>query len=394
MSAPSTSTVLFVDHTGVMGGAQHSLLDIAEANRDHGAIALLEDGPYAAALAERGVRVIVLGGSGALRAIKKTSALPGVGALAAVVRLAWKLARVARPYGVLYANSPKSFLVAALAGAIARKPVIWHLRDILGDGHFSAANVRVVVMAANWRAVRVVANSHATADAFVSAGGRRDLVRVVHNGIDPAPFDALAPDARAIVRSELGISGDAFLVGCFSRLHPWKGQTVLLDAIARMPNVHALIVGGALFSGEAPYEAELRSRAGLPSFAGRVHMLGARDDVPRLLAACDVVVHASVLAEPFGRVLVEAMLAGRPVVATRAGGVPEVVTDGETGVLVPPGDARALTEALDALRRDPARVAQLAGRGATHARRAFSREAMLAGVTGVLDEVSAMRRAS
>jgi hypothetical protein len=89
-------------------------------------------------------------------------------------------------------------------------------------------------------------------------------------------------------------------------------------------------------------------------------MLGARDDVPRLLAACDVVVHASVLAEPFGRVLVEAMLAGRPVVATRAGGVPEVVTDGETGVLVPPGDARALTEALDALRRDPARIAQLA----------------------------------
>jgi glycosyltransferase involved in cell wall biosynthesis len=386
--------VLFVDHTGMMGGAQHSLLDIAEAHRDHCAIALLEDGPFATALEARGVRVLRIDGGGALRRIKKTSVFPGIGPLAAVARMAGAVARAARSFDLLYANSPKSFLVAALAGLIARKPVVWHLRDILGQGHFSAANVRAVIVAANWRAVRVVANSHATADAFVSAGGRRDLVRVVHNGIDPAPFDALAPDARAIVRSELGISGDAFLVGCFSRLHPWKGQTVLLDAIARMPNVHALIVGGALFSGEAPYEAELRSRAGLPSFAGRVHMLGARDDVPRLLAACDVVVHASVLAEPFGRVLVEAMLAGRPVVATRAGGVPEVVTDGETGVLVPPGDARALTEALDALRRDPARVAQLAGRGATHARRAFSREAMLAGVTGVLDEVSAMRRAS
>ena len=151
-------------------------------------------------------------------------------------------------------------------------------------------------------------------------------VTVVHNGIDPAPFDALSPDTRAATRAELGIASDVFLVGCFSRLHPWKGQTVLLDAIARMPNVHALIVGGALFSGEAPYEAELRSRAELPSFAGRVHMLGARDDVPRLLSACDVVVHASVLAEPFGRVLVEAMLAGRPVVATRAGGVLSIRT--------------------------------------------------------------------
>jgi glycosyltransferase involved in cell wall biosynthesis len=155
-----------------------------------------------------------------------------------------------------------------------------------------------------------------------------------------------------------------------------------------MPDVHALVVGGALFSGEAPYEAELRSRAELPGFAGRVHMLGARDDVPRLLAACDVVVHASVLAEPFGRVLVEAMLANRPIVATAAGGVPEVVSDGETGVLVPPGDAQALGEALDALRRDPARVAALSRRGADHARARFSRESMLAGVRRVILEVA------
>lgn len=384
-----SAAVLFVDHTGVMGGAQHSLLDIAEANRERGAIALMEDGPYAEALASRGVRVIQLGGGAALRGVKKSSAVPGAGALAATVRLAYQLARVAGSYDVLYANSPKSFLVASLAGAVARKPVVWHLRDILGDGHFSGTNLRVMVVAANLAAARVVANSHATGDAFVRAGGRRSLVTVVHNGIDPTPYDALAADARATARAELGVADDVFLVGCFSRLHPWKGQTVLLDAIARMPSVHALIVGGALFSGEAPYEAELRARAALPSYAGRVHMLGARDDVPRLLAACDVVVHASVLAEPFGRVLVEAMLAGRPVVATRAGGVPEVVTDGETGVLVPPGDARALTEALDALRRDPARVRQLARQGAEHARTRFSREAMLSGVRRVLGEVVA-----
>jgi glycosyltransferase involved in cell wall biosynthesis len=382
------ASVLFVDHTGVMGGAQHSLLDIAEAHREHGAIALLEDGPYAAALVSRGVRVIQLGGGAALRGVKKSSRLPAVGALVATMRLARKLARVAEPFDLLYANSPKSFLVATLAGVIARKPVIWHLRDILCNGHFSGINARAVVTAANWGAARIVANSHATGDAFVHAGGRRSLVSVVHNGIDPAPYDRLAADTRVAVRTELGIAQDVFLVGMFSRLHPWKGQTVLLDAISRLPDVHALIVGGALFSGEAPYEAELRSRAGMPSYAGRVHMLGARDDVPRLLAACDVVVHASVLAEPFGRVLVEAMLAGRPVVATRAGGVPEVVTDGETGVLVEPGDARALTDALDALHRDPVRVARYARQGAAHARRNFSRDAMLAGVDRVLAQVA------
>jgi glycosyltransferase involved in cell wall biosynthesis len=381
--------VLFVDHTAVMGGAQHSLLDIAEANREHGAVALLEDGPFAAALETRGVRVLRVDGGTALRQIKKTSMLPGVGALVAVVRMGRAVARAAHSYDLLYANSPKSFLVAALAGAIARKPVVWHLRDILDQRHFSAVNVRVMIAAANWRAVRVVANSRATADAFVAAGGNPSLVTVVHNGIDPAPFDALAPSTRREVRAELGVPADAFVAGCFSRLHPWKGQEVFLDAVARMPGVHALVVGGALFSGEAPYEAELRARTELPALAGRVHMLGARDDVPRLLAACDVVVHASVLAEPFGRVIVEAMLASRPVIATRTGGVPEVVTDGETGLLVPPGDARTLGEALEALRRDSARSATLARRGAVHARASFSRDAMLAGVRRVIDEVAA-----
>jgi glycosyltransferase involved in cell wall biosynthesis len=384
-----TASILFVDHTGMMGGAQHSLLDIAEAFRERSAIALLDDGPFAAALEARGVHVLRIGGGDALRRIKKTSAFPGVGPLVATIRMALAVARAARPHELLYANSPKSFLVAALAGAIARRPVVWHLRDILGQGHFSAANVRAVITAANWCAVRVVANSRATADAFIAAGGKRSLVTVVHNGIDPAPFDALGPDSCREVRAELGIPADAFVVGCFSRLHPWKGQSVLLDAVARMPAVHALVVGGALFSGEAPYEAELRGRAELPAYAGRVHMLGARDDVPRLLTACDVVVHASVLAEPFGRVLVEAMLAGRPVVATDAGGVPEVVTDGETGVLVPPGDARALGEALDRLRREPARSAALARRASQHARQRFSRDAMLAGVRQVIDEVAA-----
>jgi glycosyltransferase involved in cell wall biosynthesis len=96
-----------------------------------------------------------------------------------------------------------------------------------------------------------------------------------------------------------------------------------------------------------------------------------------------------VLAEPFGRVVVEAMLASLPVVATRTGGVPEVVTDGETGVLVPPDDARALGDALDALRRDTSRAANLARRGAARARECFSRDAMLAGVRRVIDEVAA-----
>ena len=97
--------VLFVDHTAVMGGAQHSLLDIAEANREHGAVALFEDGPFAAALEGRGVRVLHISGGEALRGIKKASRFPGVGPLVAAERLASGLADAARPFDILYANS-------------------------------------------------------------------------------------------------------------------------------------------------------------------------------------------------------------------------------------------------------------------------------------------------
>lgn len=379
--------ILFVDHAAVLGGAELSLLDIAIAYRDRGAVALFEDGPFAAALVANNVAVIPMVAGNALRAVKKESRLPRPGALVATARVAIALAREARRYDLLYANSPKSFLISAAAAMLARRPVIWHLRDILDRQHFSATNLRVLVSIANVRAARVVANSNATADAFVAAGGRRELVRVVHNGIHAAPFDAVTPEERSDVRRALGIADSDFVVGSFSRLHPWKGQRVLLDALTTLPDVHALIVGGALFSGEAAYESELRALAASPELNGRVHVLGARDDIPRLMAACDVVVHTSILPEPFGRVLVEALLARRPLIASEGGGVREIVEDDVTALLVPPGDAQRLAEAIRALRDDRARGAALAAAGTAHVRRRFTRTAMIDGVSRAIDDV-------
>lgn len=383
----SSGRILFIDHTAVLGGAQLSLLDIATGLRHRGATALFEAGPLGDALVAAGVAVIPIAAGASLRSIKKHSRLPSPSALVGTGRAVLELARVAPRFDLLYANSPKSFLVSAAAGLLARRPVVWHLRDILDYEHFSRSNVRLLVAVANARAARVVANSQATADAFVAVGGRRAIVRVVHNGIDAAPFDRLGAADRLRMRRELEIPEDAFLVGSFSRLHPWKGQDVLLDALAQLPDVHAIIVGGALFSGEAAYEAALRERASQPPLVPRVHLLGTRTDVPRLISACDLVVHTSVLPEPFGRVLVEALLATRPLVASDAGGVREIVTDGQTALLVPPGDAVRLADAVRAIRSDPAKSRLMAEAGAADVRRRFTREAMLDGVTRVIDDV-------
>jgi glycosyltransferase involved in cell wall biosynthesis len=373
----SAAGVLFVDHAGVLGGAELSLLDLAAAFAADSEVLLLADGPFRAALERRGVpvRVETLG---ALMKVKKETRLPGPAAFGDAVRVSRLVARHAKAHRVICANSQKAFVVSAAAGLLARKPVVWHLRDILAPPHFSATNVRAAVTLANLRAARVIANSRATAAAFVAAGGRESLVRVVHNGIDPAPFDAVTPEAAATARAALGIERGAFLVSLFGRFHMWKGQQVLLDALASLPRVHALFVGAPLF-GEDAFAAALRERAMATGVADRAHFLGFRADVPELMRASDAIVHASVYPEPFGRVIVEGMLAARPVIATRGGGVAEII-DGDTGVLVPPNDVHALVLAIEALAADPGRAALMAARGAARARAEFSLAAMVRGV--------------
>jgi glycosyltransferase involved in cell wall biosynthesis len=383
-----TPRILFLDHVGVLGGAELSLLDVARHFAGASRVALFEDGPFRRRLEEAGVGVDVLA---APDSVKKVSREGGKGgdlrSLPGVMALAWRVARRAREFDVVYANSQKSFVVGSVAARLARKPMIWHLRDLLTGDHFSASHRRLAVTLGNALATRVIANSEATAQAFVESGGRAGKVRVVYNGFDPAPFEAVTPEEAAAARAEIGL-GDAPTVGVFSRLSPWKGQHVLLDALTRAPGLHAVLVGGALFGDEERYAASLHEKVVASGLSDRVHFLGFRRDVPRLLHAVDVVAHTSVAPEPFGRVVVEGMLAGKPVVATRAGGVLEIVEDGVTGRLVPPGDAETLAGTLRALFADPAQTAAMAAAAREAARRRFSRETMLEGVERQINEVA------
>lgn len=381
-----TPGVLVLDHAGVLGGAELSLLDVIAGLEGSVAVRLFADGPFRAVLERRGVDVQVLP-MGALGVVKKGGLLPSPGALLATWRLSGRVAREARAARVIYANSQKAFVVAALAGFRCRTPVVWHLRDLLGRPHFSALNTRVAVMLANRGAARVIANSCATADAFVAHGGDRTKVRVVHNGIDPAPFDAVSGVQARALREQLS-PGAGCVLAVFGRLHAWKGPQVAIAAMRALPeDCHLWIVGAPLF-GEQAFESELHRRVAQYGLGERVRFLGFRDDIAVLMRAADVIVHASTLPEPFGRVIVEGMLAGRPVIATAAGGVGEIVTDGQTGLLVPPGDAAAIARAVQALRDDPSRAAALAAAGAVHARQAFSVGAMVRGVRAVLHEVT------
>lgn len=384
--------VLFLDHAAAMGGAEWMLLDLARAygTASHGgarAVVLLEDGPFRRHLEAAGVPVEVVSAPAAVLGVRRGgSVFAGLLAAPGVLATAARLARRARRYEVLYANSQKALVVGAVAARLARRPLVWHLHDMLTADHFSGARRRLAIGLANRFTVRVVCNSEATAEAFAAAGGDARLTRVVYNGISPAPFDAVSDEAARALRAGLGLD-ERPLAGVFSRLAPWKGQHVLLDALDRLPDWQALVVGDALFAEDRAYAEALRARVAEPALAGRVHFLGFRDDVSALMKVCDAIVHTSVTPEPFGRVIVEGMLARRPVVAADAGGAREIVEDGRTGRLVAPGNAEALGAALRALQADPAAARRMVEVGRTEACRRFSEAAMVEGVGDALSEL-------
>lgn len=380
------SRVLFVDHVGALGGAELALMDVARAYRDTSTFLLFADGPFRERLTNLGINVEVMEGGASLHAVRRETAWPGLGATGRVMSLAWRTARLARKHDFLHANSQKAFVIACLAGLLARKPVVWDLNDLLTTDHFSRNNIRLDVALANHFAKRVIANSQASARALIAQGGRGDKVRVVYNGIDHTPFDAVTPEEIASAREELGLA-NLPVIGVFGRLAEWKGQHVAIEALSQLPGIHLLLVGDALF-GEQAYADRLKAQAARLGVTDRVHFLGFRSDIPRLMRMVDVVLHTSTAPEPFGRVIVEGMLACRPVVATRAGGVEEIIRSRQTGLLVEPGDPVELAAVVRGLFADPGTAALIAEEGRAAALMHFTVEAMVASMTEHMEEVA------
>lgn len=206
-----------------------------------------------------------------------------------------------------------------------------------------------------------------------------EKIRRVYYGIGLDRPLELAEYQVQELRRELELPPQGPLILCVGRLDPQKGHPYLFAAMGevcrRFPAARLVVVGGAQQGSEA-YVHELRRQAALPEVAGRIVFAGERQDVPRLIAACDVFVLAS-LWEGFGLVFAEAMAAAKPVVATRVSAVPEVVADGETGLLVPPRDAPALAEGIIRLCGNSGERQRLGRNGYRRVRERFSAARMV-----------------
>ncbi len=334
--------VVYLDHCAQLSGGELALvrlLPFLEQAVD-GLVVLADDGPLVARLQNIGVDTEVLPMAEVARGLPRDrvrpSRLPLTSALHTVAYTA-RLARRLRSLGpdLVHTNSLKSGVYGCVAARLARVPAIWHVHDRMAEDYLPhAATVLIRTLVAHLPAA-VIANSRST------------LATVARPGLVAEVIASPVPTI-AVPTGDGERDGATLRVGMVGRLAPWKGQHVFLAAFAQaFPDggAEAVIVGAALF-GESTYEDDLREQVTRLGLDGRVRFTGFLADVGDFLVSLDVLVHASVIPEPFGQVVVEGMAAGLAVVASDAGGPAEVITHGCDGVLVAPSDPDALAQAL------------------------------------------------
>ena len=382
-------SVLFLDQSGQPGGAELCLADTAAYFRTRSRVILFAHGPFEQILRGRGVEVSVIEASRRLSKITKEAGLGDfIPALPELAGFLAALRKEIRKSDLVYFNTAKALLHGVVAGLGSRAPSVFHLHDLLIPEHFSRLNIRLITHAAN-RTRGVIANSQATALAFQEAGGNVP-VHVIPNGFDASRFAPL-PDAAVLAAREEFHAGAAPVAAVFGRIARWKGQDLLLRAASEIPDLRVWIIGEPFFTGDDHcYARELRELAASPTLAGRVDFLGQRDDIPLLMQAADVIVHTSVVPEPFGRVVAEGMLSGKAVVASRAGGPAEMIRDGETGWLFPPGDAGELASAIQNVLGLPDRGRSTGLLASEAARKQYSLAPVLEQIGRVLSSLSSL----
>lgn len=281
---------------------------------------------------------------------------------------------------LVHVHTSKAGFLGRLATRLAgRRPVVYSPKGSFLAGYFSRGTTRMLARLDAWAARftdRIICCTTREVAEYLAAGiGRAEQYVVIPNGLDTEAYALrAAPPERTLATLALPAGSRPLL--CAGRLVPVKGLTTLLRAWPSVLKDEPRAI--LLLAGEGPDEQPLRAQAAALGLAGSVRFLGFREDIPSLLACAEALLLPS-LNEGFGMALLEAMAMGKPVVASAVGGVPELVLDGRTGLLVPPADPGALATAIRRLVEDPRAARQMGEAGRERARMSFSREAFLKG---------------
>jgi glycosyltransferase involved in cell wall biosynthesis len=326
---------------------------------------------------DRGVRFISISGL-----VRRINPLKDFQALCALGWLIFK----EKP-AVVHTHSSKAGILGRLAAKLVGVPVIVHTpHGHVFYGHFNRLISGIFLWIEKWFAFlsdRIIALTEGEKNDYLHLGvGRPHQLLTIHSGVD---IGACISNHIDVIdkKQSLGLLPSALTIGFVGWLLPIKGPMVLLRAMPEVWNEHP--DSTLVFVGKGDLDVDLRAEALQLEANGKVKFLGWRDDVAEIIQIFDIFVLPS-LNEGMGRVLVEAMAAGKPVVASRVGGIPDLVKDEKTGLLVPPGDEHALANAIMRLVNNPSEARRMgaAGKFFCHC---FSLEAMVEQLDHLYDEL-------
>ena len=301
------------------------------------------------------------------------------------LRSVFRLSRLidSRKIDLVLSNSA-AVNVGASAARRAHVPHVWAIHEILGGKRVILRFLfgrRALAALITRSSSRVIVNSRATLKAF------RDLERIVliNNGIETIGRERDV-FRETILREELGIRADDAVIGVVGKIYEGKGQREVIEAVAdllpRFPRIKLLVVGDVK---DARYYRSLQSLVGRKGLDNNVNFLGYRRDLPDLLSLMRVMVIASVV-ESFGRVALQAMAAGVPVLAVSAGGIPEIIRHGEDGFLIESRRPEQIGQALAEILNNPGKALQVIHRGLQTVRGKYTLEEQVQKIERVIDE--------
>ena len=381
----AAQTALLLHSSAERYGSDLQLLALAsdlDRDRYRPLVVLPERGELAPLLEQAGVETVVLPLAVLRRQLLNPGGIARIGRR--LRRDRRELGRLVRERGVALVHSNTSVVLAGQPVAErAGIPHLLHVREIY-EGALGglAARAWPRLRARLARADGLACISRAVAEQF----GNAQHARVIYDALVREP----EPLGRDEARAALDLPADRFVVALVGRISDWKGQDVLARALAApaLAEIGAIgLVAGAPHGASEAVERgllELRDELGVGE---RLRLLGYREDIGTVLGAADALAVPSTRPEPLGNVALEAAAAGLPVVASAHGGLPEVVRDGITGALVPPGQAEALARTLRTLADDPERARRLGAAGADDVRRRFARPRLAAEVQDAYDHL-------
>ena len=354
--------ILYFENVSVLGGAAivlRNLIKKIKREDEINLIAVCPEGELAEVFRKDGIIVEIVNSKRIARTLNPLKLLLY---FFNFLQVNLKLLRIIRRHNVniLHANSLGAHIYSFFAVKIAGIPNIWHLHDILKDRKSN----RLLCIFLSKMANQIVVVSHAVKKSLVDFGINSNKIKIIYNGLDLKYWKPSIYTQNYLLR-EFNIDKSDFIkIGIIGQLAKWKGQDVFLDSVTYLirvgnANLKFFIIGDELFKGENDYKDSLYKKVRVNRIGDYVIFTGKRNDIPNIMAFLDIVIVCSHYPDPLPTVVLEAMAMSKVVIGTNIGGIPEMILNNKTGILVPPNDPEALTKAILGLINQPDKIKEM-----------------------------------